>query len=150
MCRTSLLFLELEERPRVRESGFHLLPVAHDARILQELLDAAAIIARHALRIEPVEHLEEMRPLVQDRGPGEPRLEAVEHELCEQLAVSMERHSPFAVVVVEHERARVQPRPAAPDDGGCRRRAYPCCLCLRIHERTEDSSIAHGAPQSSW
>src|SRR5207253_7627848 len=75
----AFLFLELEERPRVRDSGFHLLPVAHDARVLQELLDAAAVIPRHALRIESVEHLEETRSLVQDRGPGEPRLEAVEH-----------------------------------------------------------------------
>src|SRR5205807_6477628 len=80
----AFLFLELEERPCVRYRGFHLLPVAHDARILQELLDAAAVVTRHALRIESVEYLEEMRSLVQDRGPGEPRLEPVEHELGEQ------------------------------------------------------------------
>src|SRR5438105_12478655 len=134
------LFLELEQRPRVRHGRLYLLAVAHDAGILQELRDAAAVIARHALRIEPVEHLEEMRPLVQDRGPRQPRLEAVEHELGEQFAVSVERHSPFPVVVAEHERARVYSRPAAPDDVGGRLRTRPGVLGFRVDV---DSDLGH-------
>src|SRR5206468_11447010 len=79
-------------------------------------LHDALPIAGHPLRVEPVERREEARALVQDDAPGEAGLEAVEHELCEQIAVAAQRDAPFRVVVSEHQRVVVA-RPAAPDHG---------------------------------
>src|SRR5207245_4714930 len=99
----------------------------HDADLGYREEGGGVTTSRHALRIEPVEDLEKARPLVQDDGPGQPRLEPIEHELSEQLLITMERHSPFAVVVVEHERTGALRGPAAPDDRG--RRGFGVCLC---------------------
>src|SRR5690242_16198107 len=50
----AFLLLELEERARVANGRHHLLPISHDARILQELPDLTAVVAGHAMRVEPV------------------------------------------------------------------------------------------------
>src|SRR3989454_12078741 len=63
--------------------------------------DLRRLVAGHALRVEPVERLEEPHPLMEDHRPGQARLEAVQHELREQLAVVVQRHAPLAVVVGE-------------------------------------------------
>src|SRR6267142_4588974 len=44
---------ELEERAGVRYRRMHLLAVAHDAGVLEELRDLLAIVAGHPLRVEP-------------------------------------------------------------------------------------------------
>src|SRR3989442_500169 len=56
------LFLELEQRPRVRHGRFHLLAVAPHSRHLHTLRDAAAVLARHALPRLPLERPEAMKP----------------------------------------------------------------------------------------
>src|SRR2546427_17021 len=78
----ALARLELEERARVRHRRRHLLTVADDTGIPEQLRDLAAIVACHALGVEAVEHLEKAGPLVQDHAPRQPGLEAVEHELA--------------------------------------------------------------------
>src|SRR5882762_6921439 len=108
--------LELEERTRVRYRRMHLLAVAHDAGVLEELRDLLAIVAGHALRVEPVEGFEKAGALVQDDAPGEPGLEAIEHELREQTPVVAQRHAPLLVVIGEHQ-GIVAARPAALDHG---------------------------------
>src|SRR2546426_2087104 len=108
--------LELEERARVRYRRMHLLAVAHDAGVLEQLRDLLAIVAGHALRVEPVERLEEAGALVQDDAPREPGLEAIEHELREQVPVAPQGHAPLLVVIGEHQRV-VATGPAALDHG---------------------------------
>src|SRR5205814_4987788 len=105
--------LEREECPGVADGGSDLLAVADDSRVLEELRDLATIVASHALRVEPVERLEEAGALMQNDAPGEPGLEAVEHELREQVPVAVERDAPLLVVVSEHQRV-IAARPAAP------------------------------------
>src|SRR5713101_2368720 len=109
-------FLEVEEGSGVANRGIHFLAIADDPRILQKLRDLLAIVAGHALGVEPVERLEETGALVQDDAPGEPGLEAIEHQLREQVPVAVERYAPLFVVIREHQRV-VATRPAAPDHG---------------------------------
>src|SRR2546430_868502 len=108
--------LEREECPGVADGGSDLLAVADDSRVLEELRDLAAIVASHALRVEPVERLEEAGALVQNDAPGEPGLDAVEHELREQVRIAPQRHAPLLVVIGEHQRV-IAARPATLDHG---------------------------------
>src|SRR5256884_2521112 len=116
VAERAVAFLEVEECPGVADRGIHFLAIADDPRILQELRDLLAIVAGYALGVEPVERLEETGALVQDDAPGEPGLEAIEHELREQVPVAVERYTPLLVVICEHQRV-VAARPAAPDHG---------------------------------
>src|SRR5216117_683681 len=116
VAERAVAFLEVEEGPGVADRGIHFLAIADDPRILQKLRDLLAIVAGDTLGVEPVERLEETGALVQDDAPGEPGLEAIEHELGEQVLVAVERHTPLLVVIREHQRV-VAARPAAPDDG---------------------------------
>src|SRR5438034_2122262 len=116
VAERAVAFLEVEECPGVADRGTHFLAIADDPRILQQLRDLLAIVAGYALGVEPVERLEETGALVQDDAPGEPGLEAIEHELREQVLVAVERYAPLLVVIREHQRV-VAARPAAPDDG---------------------------------
>src|SRR6266496_4726902 len=116
VAERAVAFLEVEECPGVADRGIHFLTVADDPRILQKLRDLLAIVAGHPLGVEPVERLEETGALVQDDAPGEPGLEAIEHELREHVPVAVERYAPLLVVIREHQRV-VAARPAAPDHG---------------------------------
>src|SRR5690242_14510884 len=113
---TELAFflLELKERARVADGRHHLLAIPDDARILQELPDLTAVVAGHAIRVEPVERLEKARAFVEDHAPREPGLEAIQDELREEVAIVVERHAPLFVVVGEHQRVVVA-GPAALD-----------------------------------
>src|SRR5689334_9932062 len=112
----AFLLLELEECARIADRRAHLLPVPYDSWILQYLFNLSGVVARHPRGIESVEHLEKARALVEDHAPREPRLEPVQHELREQLATAIERHTPFLVVVGEHQWI-VATGPAALDHG---------------------------------
>src|SRR5204863_2440573 len=116
VAERAVAFLEVEEGPGVADRGIHFLAIADDPRILQKLRDLLAIVAGYTLGVEPVERLEETGALVQDDPPGEPGLEAIEHELREQVPVAVERYAPLLVVIREHQRV-VTARPAAPDHG---------------------------------
>ena len=64
--------------------------------------------------IEAVKGPAEVLPLIQDRAPGQSRLEAIQQEKLEQGVVVVYRHSPFSVVVDLHEGVAVAP---AADEG---------------------------------
>src|SRR5207249_11280190 len=104
VAERAVAFLEVEEGPGVADRGIHFLAIADDARILQKLRDLLAIVAGHTLRVEPVERLEETGALVQDDAPGEPGLEAFEHELREQVTVAVVRCALLLVVIGAHLR----------------------------------------------
>src|SRR5690348_8312690 len=115
-AETTFLLLELEECAGIADGRAHLLPVSHDSWIFQYLFDLSGVVARHPRGVESVEHLEKAGALVEDYAPREPRLEPVEHELREQLTIAVERHTPFLVVVGEHQ-GIVVTGPAAFDHG---------------------------------
>ena len=101
--------MKVQEGTGVGHRGLDFLAVAHDPGVLQQSADPFPVVGRHALRIEPFEHFQESLPLAQDDRPAQPRLEAVEDELCEQLFVAMQRHTPFPVVILLHEWIAVRP-----------------------------------------
>src|SRR5438270_11173513 len=91
----SIALRELEKGPCVGHRGRDLLAVADDARVLEQLADFLAVVARHALRVEAIEHLEKARPLVENHAPREAGLKAVEHEFGEQLPIAVQRDTPL-------------------------------------------------------
>ena len=72
----------LEPRACIRDRGLDLEPVAHDPRILKQLL---RVQARHARRVEPGERLPVPLALVQDRRPRQTGLRALEDQQLEQV-----------------------------------------------------------------
>ena len=83
--------------------------VAHDAGILHQRGGLALAVARDDGRLEVVEGAAEILALAQDGDPGEPGLEAVEHELLVERAVVVFRHAPFGVVIGDIERVVLRP-----------------------------------------
>src|SRR4029077_13819725 len=67
-AESPFLLLELEERARIADGRHHLLPIQHDARILQELPVLTAVVEGHAVRVEPIERLEKARAFVEDHA----------------------------------------------------------------------------------
>ena len=73
-------------------------------------------------RVEAVERFAEGRALAQDGDPGEPGLEAVEHELLEHRPIVVFGHAPFLVVIGDVERIDARPRAARQSVGALDRR----------------------------
>src|SRR5579859_8045301 len=84
---------------------------ADDAGIAEQPHDVRLAEARHRLGIEAREGGAERLALAQHGDPGEPRLEAVEHQLLPQRAGVELGHTPFGVMVGTHH--RIVPGPAA-------------------------------------
>ncbi len=92
-----------------QDGAFDLGAVADDAGILHQGLDLGGVVARDQRRVEAVEGALEIRALAQDGDPGEAGLEAVQDQLLEQLAVALDRHAPFLVVIGDIERVAAAP-----------------------------------------
>ncbi len=107
--------LKLEKRPRIGDGCGDLEPVADDAGIQQQLLDAGWREAGDLHRIEIDKRPPVAFPPVQDRGPGQARLGALENQKLELLAIIVDGHTPFPVVVLEVDGADAL-RPGAPDN----------------------------------
>jgi hypothetical protein len=73
--------------------------VADDAGIGQETFDVGRPEFQQGLDLEPGKGAAEIVALPQYRDPGQARLEALEAELLEQVAVVRRRAAPFGVVV---------------------------------------------------
>src|SRR5262249_33224895 len=97
----ALLLLDLQEAAGVRDGPLDLGPVAHDPRVLHQLLDAARAPPGDLARIESLEGAAEGLPLAQDDEPREPGLEPVEHQLLEQRPGIALGEAPLLVVVAD-------------------------------------------------
>jgi len=95
------LLLHGEKGLRVRDCGGDLQAVAHDTRVGEEARDLAGVVTRDLPGVEIIEGAAVVFALVQDCGPTEPGLGALEDEELEQRAVVMQGHAPFGVVVGE-------------------------------------------------
>src|SRR5687767_988160 len=93
----------LEESLGVRDCGGHLETVADDPGIVKKAGDVVRSIAGDDGRIETVERANERLPLAQDRRPGETRLESLEDQPFEEIAVVMARNAPLLVMVGDHQ-----------------------------------------------
>ena len=106
------LLHDVEIGARRAHRALDLHAVAHDAGVLHQPLDLLRRVARDLLRLEAVEGAAEVVALAQDGDPGQPGLEAVEHELFVERAVVVFRHAPFLVVIGDVERVLLRPRAA--------------------------------------
>jgi len=104
-----VLLLHGEDGAGVGDRGGDLGPVAHDAGIGKELRALAGREARHRRRVEPGERAAVVLSLFQNRGPGEARLGALEHEKLEEPAIVADGHAPLFVVVGDHQRVVARP-----------------------------------------
>src|SRR5262249_19623806 len=80
-----------------------LEPVADDARIPEQAAHLAGTEARDLLGIEAGERRAVGLALVEDRAPREAGLGALEDQELELLAIVVDRRSPFAIVVRDHQ-----------------------------------------------
>ena len=69
-------------------------------------------VARDFFRLETVECAAEILALAQDRDPGKPGLETVEHQFFIKRAIVVFRHAPLVVVIGDIERILPRPRTA--------------------------------------
>jgi hypothetical protein len=111
--------LNREKRSRVADSRFDFHPVSNDRRIRSECLDSILRVSRHLPRIELAEGAAIAFPFLEHDRPTEPRLRRFEHEEFEVLAIVMNRHTPFAIVILQHRRI-VAADPGTPDDAPLR------------------------------
>src|SRR5260370_15904650 len=102
--KTSELCLNGEKRPPVAYRRFNFHPVSNDHRIQCELPNSSLGISRHLFRIELAEGATITLPLFEHNRPTESRLRSLEHEKLKVFAVIVDGHTPFAVVILEHQR----------------------------------------------
>src|SRR5437870_6492359 len=81
-----------------------LEPVSNDRRIQRELLNSFLGISRHFLRIELAEGTAITFPLLEHDRPAESGLRPFEHQELEVFAVIVDWHTPFLIVILEHQR----------------------------------------------
>ena len=90
---------EFQRAASIPDGRLDLAAVAHDARLLEELLHAARAEAGHARRVEALELPAEGGPLPQDGEPGQPRLKSLEAKLLEELRLVGDWEAPLLIVV---------------------------------------------------
>src|SRR5262249_36589132 len=92
-------FLYRQERLRIRYRRIHLQPIAHDAGILHQRRDLGFAIPRYLLRVEAIEDLAITLALIQNRGPTQPGLRALQNQQFEKRPIVVVRDTPFLVVI---------------------------------------------------
>src|SRR6202171_5163126 len=102
--KTPELFLNCEKRPRVAYRSFDFHPVPNDCRIQCELLNSFLGIPRHSPRIELAEGMAISFPLFEHDRPTQPGLCRFEHKELKVFSVIVDWHTPFAIVILEHQR----------------------------------------------
>jgi len=105
-------FAQLQIRARIAYESGHFEPVAHDARVPQQLALPLRTVARHLLGIEAIEGPTVILALAQDREPAQTGLSALETEHLEQSRVVVQGQAPFLVMVGDIERILGAPRAA--------------------------------------
>jgi len=109
--------LHFEKLPRVNYCGLHFQPVAHDARILQQRFYVISVVSGNAAGIEIIEGAAIVFALAQNGEPAQPGLGAFQNQEFEQAAVIVQRHGPFAVVIMLIQRIVAAPVAAAGHPG---------------------------------
>jgi len=90
---------QCDEPTGIPDRRADLGPIAHDARIGEQPPLGGRGEPRDAVRVEAGERPAIPLPLAQDRGPGESRLSALEHQEFEERSVIAAGAAPFAVVI---------------------------------------------------
>jgi len=98
------LALNVEKRPRAQNSPFDFHAVSNDRRIRHQSLNTRFRESRDFLRIEPAERTPIAFSLFQHDRPAESRLCGFEQKKLEVRAIVVDRHTPFAIVMVQHQR----------------------------------------------
>ena len=75
--------LHCKERAGIDNRGLDLEPVAHNCRVLQQLVDPRLVVARNLFRVESAESLAIALALVEYGGPGQSGLRALQDQELE-------------------------------------------------------------------
>jgi len=84
----------------VVDGGVDLAAMAHDARVLEQAVDAATVEPRDRVDLEIGETRAEVFALVENREPAEPGLKPFEAEFLEDPPIVPRGHTPFVIMVV--------------------------------------------------
>lgn len=98
-----------EQPSRVPDGGRDFGSISDDPGQLQQTLDVVTGHGGYLRRIESTKRLPQRFSLIQNNGPAETRLEAIQDEILEQLGVIVEWNPPFTVVILGHEIRRFGP-----------------------------------------
>ena len=90
---------EREDDPGIVDHRLDLEAVSDDPGVREEALLLSRAVAGDGFRIEALERRMKVRALAEDRGPREAGLVDLEREALEELRVSPERKTVFAVVI---------------------------------------------------
>src|SRR6202171_189508 len=120
-----------EIRLRVRNGRGNLQSVSNDPRISEQGPYFPRAVFCDLCRVESIEHFAVSLALSQDCLPAQPGLRAFENQEFEQCRVVVDGHTPFLIMVADHE---VALRPMTPAPGQL---AGPGAIALRhgIYER---------------
>jgi hypothetical protein len=94
------LFLHHEKGARVADCRLDFQAVADDAIELQQSVDLVPAVTRHSARIKTREGGSIARPPLEDGGPAQAGLGALEEEELEMVAVVVNGHTPFHVMIL--------------------------------------------------
>ena len=95
---------QAQVRLRVADGGRDLGSIADDPGIVHQAGDVRRVERRHDRRVEATKGLGKRRSLVEDRGPGEARLEGFQREALEERAVVANLDNPLVIVIADHGR----------------------------------------------
>ena len=98
----SELLLDGEKLARIAHRCRDLQPISNDRRVLRQCLNPLVGVARNLLRIEAAESATVAFALLEHDRPAQPRLRRFEHQKLEMLAIIVNGHAPFAIVILEH------------------------------------------------
>lgn len=99
-CAETVGTAQREGGAGVADGGLDLAAMADDAGVLQEPLHVGLIEDGDRIGIETGKSVPEAFAPAQDRGPAQPRLEALQGEPFEHPALIAHRHAPLGVVVL--------------------------------------------------
>src|SRR6185369_659556 len=93
------LFRGSQERLCILNGSRNFQAIANDAGVLQQLLTFALVVTRYLCRIKAAERCAIALAFVENDLPTQTRLSAFENEKLKELAIIVNRHTPFLVMI---------------------------------------------------
>ncbi len=93
-----------QKGPGIADGGFDFQAIADDPLIAEQFFDLFVVVASDLFRIEIVERGAKSFALAKDDLPAQAGLRGIQNEKLEKLAVILEWHAPFAIVIGNRDR----------------------------------------------
>ncbi len=93
------LFRGSQERLCILNGSRNFQAIANDTGVLQQLLALALVVTRYLRRIKPAKGCAIAFAFVENDLPTQTRLSAFENKKLKELAIIVNRHTPFLVMI---------------------------------------------------